>query len=110
MHNGQKFPHCGIACRDNAKAASKDPFSYQIYNTILRPTIDLAGANLATCETCIICWKTDSRDNGEFCSEECAEVADKKAPFLLELPRGHVAFKKGTVSSFSKDPYSEIFH
>ena len=77
--------------------------------SILRPAIDLAISNAVPCKTCIICWQAESEGRSDFCSEKCEEVADKKAPFLLEVPRGHDAFKKGTTFSFSKDPYSQIF-
>lgn len=109
MLNGQKFPHCGMTCRDKAKIAGEDPLRCQSDVAILRLAIDLASANAATCKTCIICWQADSGDQSDFCSDQCAEVAGKKAPFLLEVPRGHVAFKKGTTFSFSKDPYLRTF-
>jgi hypothetical protein len=76
VHNGQKFPHCGTTCRDKAKVA------------------ELASANSATCKTCLVCWQEENPGESDFCSTVCADVAAKKAPFLLEVPRGHVAFKK----------------
>ena len=74
---------------------------------ILRPAIDLAIENAVPCKTCIICWQAESEDRSDFCSEKCAEAADKKAPFLLEVPRGHVAFNTGTPFSFSRYPSSQ---
>ena len=73
------------------------------------PTIELAGANAATCKTCLICWQAETPDQSDFCSDACTEVANKRAPFLLEIPRGHVAFKKGKISSFSKSSSSQNF-
>ena len=106
MLNGKKFPHCGSECRDKAKIAGNDSLRYQSYVAILRSAIDLAIANAVGCKTCLICWQTESQGQSDFCSEECTEVADKKAPFLLEVPPGHNAFKEGEMSSFSKYPSS----
>jgi len=75
--------------------------------SILRPAIDLAIENAVPCKTCIICWQAESEDRSDFCSEKCAEAAVKKAPFLLEVPRGHDAFKQGEMSTFSKYPSSQ---
>jgi len=33
--------------------------------------------------------------NSDFCSEECKLAVENQAPLLIELPRGHKAFKKG---------------
>ncbi|KIM41675.1 hypothetical protein M413DRAFT_444923 [Hebeloma cylindrosporum] len=74
--NGHKFPHCGTTCRDKAKIS------------------DVASANAATCKTCLICWQAESRGQSDYCSDECGDVSGTKAPFLLEVPRGHVSFKK----------------
>ncbi|KAF8154073.1 hypothetical protein B0H34DRAFT_75916 [Crassisporium funariophilum] len=74
--NGKVYPQCGKTCRDKAKSAA---------------TADDAAA----CTTCIICWKASKHSpNSDFCSKGCESVAQCKAPFLIELPRGHVSFKK----------------
>ncbi|KAH9477018.1 hypothetical protein JR316_0010934 [Psilocybe cubensis] len=75
--NGKMYPQCGKTCRDSAKAAMS------------------AAINSATCTSCIICWKaTKMGDMSDFCSDICEVAAESRAPYLIELPRGHVAFKK----------------
>ncbi|KAF8966953.1 hypothetical protein BDZ97DRAFT_1806077 [Flammula alnicola] len=75
--NNKVFPHCGRTCRDKAKAAAA------------------AAASSATCTTCLVCWKaTRTAETDDFCSQTCHDVAERRAPFLLEVPRGHAAFKK----------------
>ncbi|PPQ90275.1 hypothetical protein CVT25_013100 [Psilocybe cyanescens] len=75
--NGKIFPQCGKTCRDNAKLAMN------------------AAINSATCTSCLICWKaTKMGDSSDFCSTTCEAAAESRAPYLIELPRGHVAFKK----------------
>ncbi|KAJ3501204.1 hypothetical protein NLJ89_g9446 [Agrocybe chaxingu] len=78
--NGKKYPQCGRTCRDKAQAAAA------------------AAANSAagSCTTCPICWRSPGHSTSAegYCSKACAEIAEAKAPFLIELPRGHVAFKK----------------
>lgn len=52
--------------------------------------------NSATCTSCIVCWKaTKEGDTSDYCSTICEAAAESRAPYLIELPRGHVAFKKG---------------
>jgi hypothetical protein len=87
--NGHKFPHCGTTCRDKAKKE------------------ELASANSATCKTCLICWQKErSSDDIDFCSDACEAIAEKNAPFLIEIPRGHASFKavSDQYTSGWKDP------
>ncbi|KDR78414.1 hypothetical protein GALMADRAFT_138501 [Galerina marginata CBS 339.88] len=75
--NGKTYPQCGRTCRDNAKQALA------------------AAANSATCTTCLICWKAPKHgENNDICSPACKAAASGRAPVLIEVPRGHVAFKK----------------
>ena len=53
------------------------------------------AANAAVCTSCILCWKSTKAGPSDFCSQACEGLASARAPFLIEIPRGHVAFKKG---------------
>jgi len=35
----------------------------------------------------------------DLCSNVCQGIADSKAPFLLEIPRGHISFKTGKITT-----------
>jgi hypothetical protein len=72
---GKMYPQCGKTCRDKAKLAE-------------------TAAKAAVCTSCILCWKSTKAGKSDFCSEACQSLADIRAPFLIEIPRGHVAFKK----------------
>jgi len=48
----------------------------------------------AVCTSCILCWKSTKKGESDFCSGACDNLAGLRAPFLIEIPRGHVAFKK----------------
>ncbi|KAF8797738.1 hypothetical protein BYT27DRAFT_6930048 [Phlegmacium glaucopus] len=78
--NGKIFPQCGRTCRDKAKLAE---------------TAAKAGA----CTSCILCWKSTKAGQSDFCSPACESLAKARAPFLIEIPRGHVAFKKDLFAS-----------
>jgi hypothetical protein len=54
------------------------------------------AANAAACASCILCWKSTKLEDSDFCSQTCQSLADVRAPFLIEIPRGHVSFKIGT--------------
>jgi len=59
------------------------------------PTIS-TSPELASCVLCLMCWKADRIGIVyDFCSDQCRGFADKRAPLLFEVPRGHVAFKEG---------------
>ena len=44
----------------------------------------------------------------DFCSEACQSLADIRAPFLIEIPRGHVAFKTGTSPPYFLHPQNDV--
>ncbi|KJA13312.1 hypothetical protein HYPSUDRAFT_73077 [Hypholoma sublateritium FD-334 SS-4] len=68
--------YCSVICRDKAAA------------------ISVAATDASTCTTCLVCWKAHRLDDDFFCSPRCRVVVDSKSPFLLEIPRGHILFKK----------------
>ncbi|KAF8800842.1 hypothetical protein BYT27DRAFT_7148208 [Phlegmacium glaucopus] len=72
--NGKIFPQCGRTCRDKAKLAE-------------------TAAKAAACRLCILCRKSTKAAQSDFCSRACKSLADARAPFLIEIPRGHVAFR-----------------
>ncbi|KAF9054281.1 hypothetical protein BJ165DRAFT_699514 [Panaeolus papilionaceus] len=73
IRNGKTYPQCGKTCRDKAQAAV---------------------TNVAACATCVLCWKKFKFGNSDFCTVECVENAERRSPVLLEIPKGHVSFKK----------------
>ncbi|CAA7261935.1 unnamed protein product [Cyclocybe aegerita] len=78
--NGKKYPQCGRTCRDKAQAA----------------LATAANSAAGSCTTCPICWRLPGHSTSAegYCSKACDAIAEAKAPVLIELPRGHVAFKK----------------
>lgn len=66
---------------------------------IIQITLSETAANAAACTSCILCWKMTKAAQSDFCTQACHNLADARAPFLLEIPRGHVAFKQGSYLS-----------
>ncbi|KAF9526064.1 hypothetical protein CPB83DRAFT_858606 [Crepidotus variabilis] len=76
--NGRRFPHCGRTCRDKAKAADD---------------ASTTASSSGSCTTCLNCWKQFADPPKEdFCSTRCKGIIERRAPMLLEVPRGHVSF------------------
>ncbi|KAK0215820.1 hypothetical protein IW262DRAFT_1402462 [Armillaria fumosa] len=42
---------------------------------------------------CLVCRKRPKRDKYQFCSKHCTNMAAKKAPQLLRVPKDHVMYK-----------------
>ncbi|KAF9001573.1 hypothetical protein BDQ17DRAFT_1391048 [Cyathus striatus] len=42
---------------------------------------------------CLMCLQAPKLANSHFCSQKCADDAEKKGPMILEVPFGHVTFK-----------------
>ncbi|PBK98837.1 hypothetical protein ARMGADRAFT_960474 [Armillaria gallica] len=43
--------------------------------------------------TCLVCRKRPKRKAYQFCSKRCTNIAAKKAPQLLRVPKNHVMYK-----------------
>ncbi|KAK0467744.1 uncharacterized protein EV420DRAFT_426018 [Desarmillaria tabescens] len=43
--------------------------------------------------TCLVCKKRPKRKAYQFCSKRCTNIAAKKAPQLLRVPKNHVMYK-----------------
>lgn len=55
-----------------------------------------SGSGTGTCTTCINCWKAPGEFlKDEFCSDSCREIIERRAPLLLDIPRGHSSFNDG---------------
>lgn len=57
---------------------------------------------------CILCWKSAKAGESDFCSKPCKSLADIRAPFLIEIRRGHVAFEKGTSLLYFLYPQNDV--
>ncbi|KAK0465703.1 hypothetical protein IW261DRAFT_1523025 [Armillaria novae-zelandiae] len=42
---------------------------------------------------CLVCQKRPKRDKYQFCSEHCTDIAAKRAPQLLQVPKDHVMYR-----------------
>ncbi|KAI0341114.1 hypothetical protein BDW22DRAFT_1333172 [Trametopsis cervina] len=53
-------------------------------------------------DICLRCKQRPKRKSAQFCSKRCTEIAAKKAPELLRVPKNHV-FYKNVKRSFGKN-------
>ncbi len=95
--NGRTFSHCGRTCRDKARSAAP---GYLLSSEKLPSgnlsLIPASQQGSGTCSTCLNCWKAKANPpNDEFCSLQCKTIVDRRAPVLLEIPRGHISFDSG---------------
>ncbi|KIM41686.1 hypothetical protein M413DRAFT_27285 [Hebeloma cylindrosporum] len=96
--NGKIFPTCGLTCA----AKLQRPGSVEMCELCKkRPRVVINGHKFPHCgrkcrdkakagDTAVLTTSTTP----EFASYQCKGLADRRAPFLLEVPRGHVAFKE----------------
>ena len=44
---------------------------------------------------CLRCKRHDKRKDHQFCSDRCTKIAEKNAPMLIRVPKGHVMYDSG---------------